>query len=82
MSRTQTLVQLDDQLLAMLDGRAAAQGRSRSALIREAIEAYMAADIEAATDQQIVTGYRRVPPPPVAADVAALAQASIEEEPW
>jgi predicted transcriptional regulator len=82
MARTQTLVQLDDQLLLMLDSRAAAQGRSRSAIIRDAIEAYMAADIEAAIDQQIVAGYQRVPPPPVGADIAALAGASIEEEPW
>ena len=38
MARRQTLIQLDDARLAALDERAAASGRSRSDLIREAID--------------------------------------------
>jgi metal-responsive CopG/Arc/MetJ family transcriptional regulator len=40
-TRTQTLVQLTEALLRRLDERAAREGRSRSALIRDAIEAYL-----------------------------------------
>ena len=82
MARTQTLVQLDDELVALLDQRAAHEGTSRSALIRRAIERYLAADRDAALDEAIVAGYRRVPagePPP---ELVTLAAASIEEEPW
>ncbi|MGH3051052.1 MAG: CopG family transcriptional regulator, partial [Gaiellaceae bacterium] len=38
MARRQTLIQLDDARLAALDERAAASGRSRSELVREAID--------------------------------------------
>ncbi|TMK34511.1 MAG: ribbon-helix-helix protein, CopG family, partial [Actinobacteria bacterium] len=37
MARRQTLIQLDDARIAALDQRAAASGRSRSDLIREAV---------------------------------------------
>jgi metal-responsive CopG/Arc/MetJ family transcriptional regulator len=62
MPRTQTIVQLSDELLAELDARRAREGRSRSEVIREAIEAYLAADREAAIDQAIIDGYTRIPP--------------------
>lgn len=80
MGRTQTLVQLSDELLAMLDQRAAKLGRSRSELIREAIESYLGEDAEAEIDRQIVAGYRHTP----ARDVwgASAARRLIEEEPW
>jgi len=38
-ARTQTLVQLSDELLAQLDTRVAREGRSRSELICEAVAA-------------------------------------------
>jgi metal-responsive CopG/Arc/MetJ family transcriptional regulator len=82
MTRTQTLVQLDDRLLALLDERAGVQGTSRSGLIREAIEAYLATGAEAAIDAAVVEGYQRVPPPQPDAVTLALAVSSIEEEPW
>ena len=66
-ARQQTLVQLTDRLLAALDERAARDGVSRSRLIREAVEAYLAADRSAAIDRAIVDGYTRIPP---------------EEDPW
>lgn len=61
MARTQTLVQLSDELLAQLDARAAREGRSRSDLIREALAAYLAADRQADIDRLIVEGYTRYP---------------------
>jgi predicted transcriptional regulator len=82
MARTQTLVQLDDGLVALLDQRASKSGASRSALIRQAIEAYLAGDVDAAIDEAIVEGYGRVPAEEPTADVIALATASIEAEPW
>jgi metal-responsive CopG/Arc/MetJ family transcriptional regulator len=60
-ARTQTLVQLTDDLLERLDARAAREGRNRSELIREAITNYLAADREAEIDRIIVEGYTRHP---------------------
>ncbi len=61
MARTQTLVQLNDALLAALDQRAARRSVSRSRIIREAIEAYLGHDHEAEITNRIVAGYERVP---------------------
>jgi len=83
MPRAQTLVQLTDELLARLDQRAVQQGRSRSDLIRAAIEAYMAADIEAELDRQIVEGYTRIPPEAWTQEWAESAgRELLEEESW
>jgi metal-responsive CopG/Arc/MetJ family transcriptional regulator len=38
------------------------EGRSRSAVFRDAIEHYLASDAEAEIDQMIVEGYERIPP--------------------
>jgi hypothetical protein len=80
-ARQQTLVQLTDRLLAALDERAARDGVSRSRLIREAVEAYLAAGRSAAVDRAIVDGYTRIPPEddPWA---EAAARESIRREPW
>jgi metal-responsive CopG/Arc/MetJ family transcriptional regulator len=82
MGRTQTIVQLSDRLLALLDQRAAATGVSRSELVRRAVESYLRDDAEAAIDAAIVAGYEREPPTEPGALAEALAVASIEEEPW
>lgn len=82
MSRTQTLVQLDDRLLALLDQRSSSSGVSRSALIREAIEAYLAQDADAAADAAIIAGYERFPAAQPDALTMSLATASIDSEPW
>jgi metal-responsive CopG/Arc/MetJ family transcriptional regulator len=82
MSRRQTLVQLSDELLALLDERAARTGRSRSELIRSAIERELADDREAAIDAAIVEGYRRVPPKERDPWAEASAKRSIGDEPW
>lgn len=62
MARAQTIVQLTEELVEALDAEAARRGVSRSALIREALIAFLAERGEAATTQAIVEGYRRVPP--------------------
>jgi predicted DNA-binding protein len=79
--RRQSLVQLSDELLALLDERAARSGRSRSSLIREAIEAFLADDLDARIDAEIVAGYRwRPQEPDLWADIAA--REAISAEPW
>ena len=81
--RTQTLVQLHRDLLQRLDERAAREGRSRSALIRDAIEAYLHDEEQVRIDREIREGYERIP---VTDEEMAWAEASaremVEEEPW
>ncbi len=81
MPRKQVLVQVTDDLLAALDQRAAATGRSRSELIREAIEHHLRGVLTDEVDRRIVEGYRRIPQE---ADPWAevLARESIAAEPW
>ncbi len=84
MARTQTLVQLSDELLAQLDARGAREGRSRSELIREALAGYLAADREAEIDRLIIEGYTRQPQ---SAEELALADAATRAmlanlDPW
>ena len=84
MARTQTIVQLNEELLAVLDARAARDHRTRSDLIREAIGQYLAADREAAISAAIVAGYARVPQEDDDLDGWAWrgARDTIREEPW
>jgi metal-responsive CopG/Arc/MetJ family transcriptional regulator len=83
MARTQTLVQLTEDLLRRLDERAGREGRSRSALIRDAIEGYLHDEEKARIDREIIEGYERIP---VTAEEMAWAEREtremIREEPW
>ena len=80
-ARTQTIVQLTDELLTELDARRAREGRSRSELIRDAIEAYLAVDREdRARPSGRRRGYTRVPPDEFGSGWAV--RASIEAESW
>jgi metal-responsive CopG/Arc/MetJ family transcriptional regulator len=79
-ARRQTLVQLSDALLARLDRQRAREGRSRSEIIREAVERYLDADREAEVDRRIVEAYTRHPPNDVWAEEPA--KRLIAEEPW
>ena len=82
-ARTQTLVQLTDELLRRLDERAAREGRSRSALIRDAIEAYLYDEDKARIDREIIEGYERIPTTDEEMEIAeASAREGVEEEPW
>jgi metal-responsive CopG/Arc/MetJ family transcriptional regulator len=80
MARTQTLVQLSDELLERLDAYRAREGRSRSEVVREAIELYLAADREAEIDRLVVEAYTRRPPDDVWGEEAA--KRMIAAEPW
>ncbi|MGH8874856.1 MAG: ribbon-helix-helix domain-containing protein [Acidimicrobiia bacterium] len=55
------MVQLTDHLLRLLDERAHRQGVSRSQVIRDAVQAYLADDEEALISRQIIEGYLRMP---------------------
>jgi metal-responsive CopG/Arc/MetJ family transcriptional regulator len=83
MSRTQTLVQLTEDLLWRLDERAAREGRSRSALIRDAIEAYLYDEERERITREIVEGYERIPTTDEEMEIAEReAREAIREEPW
>lgn len=59
--RTQTMVQLNEDLLEQLDRRAAREGVSRSVLVRQAVEDFLVSDREMEIDRQLVEAYRRMP---------------------
>ncbi len=81
MARTAALVQLSDDLIARLDERAVTARRSRSDLIREAIDQYLSGNPAAAIDAAIVESYTRIPPEHDFGGPWA-ARVSIEAEPW
>lgn len=81
MARTQTLVQLSDELLSQLDARVAREGRSRSDLIREALAGYLAADRAADIDRRIVDAYTRQPQEDLIGFETA-GRAMVAAEPW
>jgi predicted DNA-binding protein len=60
-SRTQTLVQLTDELRDDLDRRAARLGVSRSRLIRDLLERGLADERGEAHSRRIAQGYARFP---------------------
>ncbi len=68
MTRRQISIQLDDAQLAALAQRTASSGRSRSDLVREAVDLLLgtgdaAAAIDAAAiDAAIIAGYKKHPP--------------------
>lgn len=76
--RKQALVQLSDELLAALDQRAAQLGVSRSALIRRAVEAFLADTVEAEIDRRIEEGYRTQPSEDLWGDLPARAMVAAE----
>jgi metal-responsive CopG/Arc/MetJ family transcriptional regulator len=79
-ARTQTLVQFSEELLARLDRYRAREGRSRSDVVREAVERYLAADREAEIDRLLVEAYTRQPSDDLWGDAAA--KQMISAEPW
>jgi metal-responsive CopG/Arc/MetJ family transcriptional regulator len=82
MARQPTLVQLDDAQVAALDERAAREGRSRSELVRQAIDELLGRGDAAAIDEAIVDGYTRVPAASPDEFAVAGAIAAIRAEPW
>jgi metal-responsive CopG/Arc/MetJ family transcriptional regulator len=64
MSRREVLVQLDDELIAQLDGLAARLGTNRSELLRRGAQAVITAEELAEADRELVAAYRRHPADP------------------
>ena len=82
-ARKQTLVQLNDHLLSVLDRESARRGISRSALIREAVKTHLHDESRDEISRQIVEGYRRFPEDDWELEMAGEnAIELIEEEPW
>lgn len=81
MARAETIVQLTSDLVELLDAEAARRKTSRSALIREAVTAYLSEAADAAVTTSIVDGYQRVPQgqPDEWGDPAAFADRSTRE---
>jgi hypothetical protein len=81
MARTQTMVQLTDELVAVLDAEATRRDLSRSALIREAVEHHLDGARRAGVGECIIAGYRRIPvtKPDGWAGLDALAEAATGE---
>jgi metal-responsive CopG/Arc/MetJ family transcriptional regulator len=83
MARKQTLVQLSEELLELLDREAARRNVSRSALIREAIEQHLDTERRAEIGRRIVEGYRRIPQTEEELEWAEWQTAEmIRQEPW
>lgn len=83
MKRKPVLVQFDENLLQSLDALSSEINRSRSAVVRDAVEQYVAQRSEAEKDRRLIEGYTRLP------DRGEFRQAAeegarrlIEEEPW
>jgi metal-responsive CopG/Arc/MetJ family transcriptional regulator len=64
MSRREVLVQLDDELVAQLDGLAARLGTNRSELLGRGAQAVITAEELAEADRELVAAYRRQPADP------------------
>ncbi|MGI8727283.1 MAG: CopG family transcriptional regulator [Solirubrobacterales bacterium] len=81
MPRTQTIVQLNTELVKLLDREAERRGVSRSALIRDVLEAGLAEARSREIDRAIVEGYTRIPPgtPDEWGDLEAAADANTRE---
>ena len=83
MARKPVLLQLSEELLERIDQLTAAQGRSRSAVVREAVERYITEESQALKDQQMAEGYRRIPDDEQFDEWAEVAvRELVEEEPW
>ena len=80
-ARTQVIVQFTDELLAALDQHVVQVGRSRSDVIREAVEAYLGSLAEAEADRRLVESYTERPQEDLDPG-DRQARRLIEEEPW
>lgn len=81
MARTQTMVQLTEELVETLDAEAVRRGLSRSALIRELVSDALQLEGQAAIGEQIAAGYRRIPQsePDEWGDATSTADVATEE---
>ena len=88
MARRQTLVQLTDDMVEILDALALKKGTTRSGLIRSVLEEYLKDEDEAEKDRRLIEGYTKFPPggDDGWGDLDALAEDAarrlVAEEPW
>lgn len=81
--RKAVLVQMNDDLLAKLDRLAGEVGRSRSAVVRDAVERYVVQESIAEKDRRMVEGYTRIPDDDEFDAWAEWdAEDLVREEPW
>jgi metal-responsive CopG/Arc/MetJ family transcriptional regulator len=62
MARREVLVQLDDDLVEELDRLAKTLDTNRSELLRRGAQAVIAAEVDRASDHELVAAYTRQPP--------------------
>lgn len=82
MGRKPVLVQFTEELLARLDRFAEETDRSRSAIVREAVERYVTRESEAEKDRRMIEGYTRYPPGEFNEWAEEGAKRLVDEEPW
>lgn len=88
MARRQTLVQLTDDLVIILDAIAAKRGVTRSALIRTVLESFVGREDEEEKDRRLIEGYTKFPPEledewgPLYPWAEDAAQRLVTAEPW
>ena len=82
MARKQVLVQFTDRLLARLDQHVSVGGRSRSEVVRDAVEAYLDSLDPGEADRRLVEAYTRLPQDPASKRDHDRFRELIEEEPW
>jgi metal-responsive CopG/Arc/MetJ family transcriptional regulator len=80
-ARTQVIVQFTDSLLSRLDAHVVSVGKSRSEVIRNAVEGYLETLPEAEADRRLVEAYTRLPQEDDPAADRDFIE-SILEEPW
>jgi metal-responsive CopG/Arc/MetJ family transcriptional regulator len=82
-TRERISAQLSQQLFDRLDERAAREGRPRSALIRDAVEAYLHDEERERIGREIVEGYERIPQTEEElAEADRDTREMLREEPW
>ncbi len=78
MTRVQTIVQLSGEMIEQLDAQAFQSGRSRSAVIRDAVNLYLEEAERDRIGDQIAAGYKRIPQdtPDEWGDLSAFSEAA------
>lgn len=83
MARKPVLVQLTEDLDAQLDRLATAEGRSKSALVRDAVAEYATRRSVELKEHQMLAGYTAIPDDDEFDAIAdANVEAMVSEEPW
>lgn len=83
MARKPVLLHLSAEELARLDALVAEKGRSRSAVVRDAIERYVTQESIAEKERRYAEGYRQMPPDGEFDEWAREGLTRlVDEEPW